>query len=44
MEEECESNLLLKCPKPRWREELLNNKWPYINEEIALREVLPKCH
>jgi hypothetical protein len=20
-----------------WREELLNNKWPHINEEIALR-------
>jgi len=39
MEEECESHLLMKCPK----EKLLNNKWPYINEEIALREVLSKC-
>jgi hypothetical protein len=39
MEEECESHLLLKCPKlKRWREELLNSKWPHISEEIALRE------
>jgi hypothetical protein len=38
---ESESRLLLKCPeKQRWREELLNNKWPHINEGIALRKKL----
>jgi hypothetical protein len=34
-------HLLLKCPeRQRWREDLLDNKWPYIKEEIALRELL----
>jgi hypothetical protein len=29
----------LKCPETqRWREELLNSKGPYINEETALRK------
>jgi len=28
-EEESESHLLSKCPQShRWREEILNNKWP----------------
>jgi hypothetical protein len=30
----------LKCPESqRWREELLNNEWPHINEAIALRKI-----
>jgi len=33
-------HLLLKCTKTkRWREEFPNNKWPNINEEIALRKL-----
>jgi hypothetical protein len=32
---------LLKCTKTqRWREELLRNKWPNVNEETALRKLL----
>jgi hypothetical protein len=31
----------LKCPeKRRRREELLNNRWPHMNEEIAFRKIL----
>jgi hypothetical protein len=40
-EEECVSHLLLKCPEmQRWGDELLNNKWPHISEEIELRKTL----
>jgi hypothetical protein len=36
-----ESHLLLKCPETqRWRAEFLKNKWPGINEAIALRKIL----
>jgi hypothetical protein len=32
--------LLLKCPdKQRWREELLESKWSYINDRVTLRKV-----
>jgi hypothetical protein len=31
----------LKClEQQRWQEELLNNRWPHINEEIAHRKSL----
>jgi hypothetical protein len=31
----------LKCPGTRrWREELLQSKWPEINEEITIRKIL----
>jgi hypothetical protein len=39
--EERISHLLVKCPETQiWREELLNNKWSYINTETALRKTL----
>ena len=39
-EETSGTRLLLKRAKTqRWREELPNNKWPNVNEEIALRKL-----
>jgi hypothetical protein len=30
-----------KCPEKRsWRKELLKNRWPHMNEEIAFRKIL----
>ena len=38
---EGESHLYLKFPETqKWRVELLSNKRPHINDEIALRKVL----
>jgi hypothetical protein len=30
-----------KCPEKRsWRKELLNNRWPHMNKEIAFSKIL----
>jgi hypothetical protein len=39
--EESETHLLLKIPETqKWRKELLNKKWPHIDEAMALRKIL----